>query len=190
MALIVQKFGGTSVADIGRIRNVAAKVKRELEAGNQVVVTVSAMAGVTNQLVSLVNEASPLVTPQADAEYDSIVASGEQVTAGFKAMAEMINLSRTYNAVASLALIRRAVLEALAYGAERRAFGERLWDLPLWRATVADLVEELKAREERYAVAFADVTALRVALDQELSDFSAPLAGVREVAFFPPMTGG
>ena len=56
--------------------------------------------------------------------------------------------------------------------------------------TVADLVEELKAREERYAVAFADVTALRVALDQELSDFSAPLAGVREVAFFPPMTGG
>lgn len=57
-------------------------------------------------------------------------------------------------------------------------------------ATVADLVEELKAREERYAVAFADVSALRVALDQELSDFTAPLAGVREVAFFPPMTGG
>lgn len=57
-------------------------------------------------------------------------------------------------------------------------------------ATVADLVEELKAREERYAVAFADVNALRVALDQELSDFAAPLAGVREVAFFPPMTGG
>ncbi|PQV53680.1 molybdopterin synthase sulfur carrier subunit [Defluviimonas denitrificans] len=56
--------------------------------------------------------------------------------------------------------------------------------------TVADLVEELKAREERYALAFADVTALRVALDQELSDFAAPLAGVREVAFFPPMTGG
>ena len=57
-------------------------------------------------------------------------------------------------------------------------------------ATVADLVGELKAREERYALAFADVTALRVALDQELSDFAAPLAGVREVAFFPPMTGG
>ncbi len=56
--------------------------------------------------------------------------------------------------------------------------------------TVADLVEELKAREERYAAAFEDVSALRVALDQELSDFSAPLAGVREVAFFPPMTGG
>jgi len=57
-------------------------------------------------------------------------------------------------------------------------------------ATVAELVEELKAREERYAAAFADVRALRVALDQELSDFAAPLAGVREVAFFPPMTGG
>ncbi|WP_208348034.1 molybdopterin converting factor subunit 1 [Pseudaestuariivita rosea] len=56
--------------------------------------------------------------------------------------------------------------------------------------TVAELVEELKAREDRYAAAFADTTALRVALDQELSDFSAPLDGVREVAFFPPMTGG
>lgn len=57
-------------------------------------------------------------------------------------------------------------------------------------ATVADLVTELKAREDRYAAAFADVTALRVALDQELASFSAPLKGVREVAFFPPMTGG
>jgi molybdopterin synthase sulfur carrier subunit len=57
-------------------------------------------------------------------------------------------------------------------------------------ATVADLVDELRAREDRYAAAFADLTALRVALDQELADFDAPLAGVREVAFFPPMTGG
>jgi sulfur-carrier protein len=57
-------------------------------------------------------------------------------------------------------------------------------------ATVADLVAELSAREERYAAAFADLTALRVALDQELSSFDASLAGVREVAFFPPMTGG
>ena len=57
-------------------------------------------------------------------------------------------------------------------------------------ATVADLVTELIAREERYAAAFADLSALRVAVDQELSEFSAPLAGVREVAFFPPMTGG
>jgi len=57
-------------------------------------------------------------------------------------------------------------------------------------ATVAQLVEELKAREERYAAAFEDVSALRVAVDQELTDFDAPLAGAREVAFFPPMTGG
>ena len=56
--------------------------------------------------------------------------------------------------------------------------------------TVMDLVEELRHREERYALAFSDLSALRVALDQELSDFEAPLDGVREVAFFPPMTGG
>ncbi|MEO0693326.1 MAG: molybdopterin converting factor subunit 1 [Pseudomonadota bacterium] len=56
--------------------------------------------------------------------------------------------------------------------------------------TVADLVDELRAREERYAMAFEDTSSLRVALDQELSSFDAPLAGVREVAFFPPMTGG
>ncbi|GHG84632.1 molybdopterin converting factor subunit 1 [Pseudodonghicola xiamenensis] len=57
-------------------------------------------------------------------------------------------------------------------------------------ATVADLVADLIAREDRYAAAFADLSALRVALDQELAEFDAPLAGVREVAFFPPMTGG
>ncbi|TNF21773.1 MAG: molybdopterin converting factor subunit 1 [Rhodobacteraceae bacterium] len=57
-------------------------------------------------------------------------------------------------------------------------------------ATVAELVAELTAREERYAAAFADLSALRVALDQELADFEASLKGVREVAFFPPMTGG
>ena len=56
--------------------------------------------------------------------------------------------------------------------------------------TVADLVKELSAREERYAAAFSDLSALRVALDQDLSDFDAPLQGIREVAFFPPMTGG
>lgn len=57
-------------------------------------------------------------------------------------------------------------------------------------ATVADLVAELSAREERYAAAFADLTALRVAVDQDLTDFDASLDGAREVAFFPPMTGG
>ena len=57
-------------------------------------------------------------------------------------------------------------------------------------ATVMDLVEELRAREPRYSAAFADISALRVAVDQQLSDFDAPLSGVREIAFFPPMTGG
>jgi molybdopterin synthase sulfur carrier subunit len=56
--------------------------------------------------------------------------------------------------------------------------------------TVAELVDELRAREERYALAFSDLTALRVAVDQDLTDFDAPLKGAREVAFFPPMTGG
>lgn len=57
-------------------------------------------------------------------------------------------------------------------------------------ATVMDLVKELRAREERYALAFSDISALRVAVDQDLSDFDTSLEGVREIAFFPPMTGG
>lgn len=56
--------------------------------------------------------------------------------------------------------------------------------------TVNELVQELQAREDRYAAAFADLSALRVAVDQQLVDFDASLDGVREVAFFPPMTGG
>ena len=63
-------------------------------------------------------------------------------------------------------------------------------DIDTGAATVSALVDELRQREERYAEAFRDVSALRVAVDQELSDFDAPLEGVREVAFFPPMTGG
>ena len=87
MALIVQKFGGTSVADIERIRNVARKVKKELDLGNQVAVVVSAMSGVTNQLVGYVQELSPLETTEAWAEYDHVVSSGEQVTSGLLALA-------------------------------------------------------------------------------------------------------
>ena len=56
--------------------------------------------------------------------------------------------------------------------------------------TISDLVEELKCRDDRYGAAFADIAAVRVAVDQQLTNFDAPLAGVREVAFFPPMTGG
>jgi aspartate kinase len=83
MAVVVMKFGGTSVADVERIRNVARHVKREVDAGNKVAVVVSAMAGATNQLVGWVNEASPLADKR---EYDAVVASGEQVTAGLTAI--------------------------------------------------------------------------------------------------------
>lgn len=71
---------------------------------------------------------------------------------------------------------------------ERIGIPKEKWETEA--ATVNDLVVELRAREERYALAFEDVSSLRVALDQELSSFDAPLDGVREVAFFPPMTGG
>jgi len=84
MARIVQKFGGTSVADIDRIRNAACRVKREVEAGNEVAVVVSAMAGTTNQLVEWTRQISRLHDAR---EYDVVVASGEQVTAGLMAMA-------------------------------------------------------------------------------------------------------
>ena len=73
------KFGGTSMAGIERIRSVAARVQREAEAGNEVLVVVSAMAGETDRLVQLCREAAPLHDPT---EYDVVVASGEQVTAG------------------------------------------------------------------------------------------------------------
>jgi aspartate kinase len=84
MARIVQKFGGTSVADVNRIKIVAQRVKREVDAGNQLIVVVSAMAGTTNQLVAWCNETTTLHDAR---EYDVVVSAGEQVTAGLLAMA-------------------------------------------------------------------------------------------------------
>jgi len=84
MARIVMKFGGTSVGDLDRIRNVAARVKREVEAGHQVAVVVSAMAGATNQLVKWCQDLSPLHDAR---EYDVVVATGEQVTIGLLSIA-------------------------------------------------------------------------------------------------------
>ncbi len=83
MARIVAKFGGTSVADLDRIRAVAQRVKREYEAGHQMAVVVSAMAGVTNDLVALTREAHALHDAR---EYDVVVSTGEQVTAGLLAI--------------------------------------------------------------------------------------------------------
>ena len=84
MARIVQKFGGTSVADVDRIKTVAQRVKNEVDAGNQVAVVLSAMAGVTNQLITYASEISSLHDAR---EYDAVVSTGEQVTAGLLALA-------------------------------------------------------------------------------------------------------
>jgi aspartate kinase len=84
MSKVVMKFGGTSVANIDRIRHVATLVKREVDRGNQVAVTVSAMAGETNKLVAWTRELSPMHDAR---EYDVVVASGEQVSAGLMAIA-------------------------------------------------------------------------------------------------------
>ena len=84
MARIVQKYGGTSVGDLGRIRNVAQKIKLCVEAGNQVAVVVSAMAGTTNQLIEWAKQIGPMHDAR---EYDIIVSTGEQVTVGLLAIA-------------------------------------------------------------------------------------------------------
>ena len=83
MPLLVMKFGGTSVADLARIKNAALKVKREVERGYDVIVIVSAMSGKTNELVGWVEQTSPLFDAR---EYDAIVSSGENVTAGLMAL--------------------------------------------------------------------------------------------------------
>ena len=81
-------------------------------------------------------------------------------------------------------------MNVLYFSWVRERIGLPREDVETSAATVAELVEELRAREDRYAAAFADISALRVAVDQELTDFDASLSGAREVAFFPPMTGG
>ncbi len=81
-------------------------------------------------------------------------------------------------------------LEVLYFAWLRERVGEPRERIETNAETAADLVKELIAKDERYALAFADTSSLRVAIDQELTDFDAPLAGAREVAFFPPMTGG
>ena len=81
-------------------------------------------------------------------------------------------------------------MDVLYFAWVRERIGVPREQIDTTAATVMDLVAELRAREERYALAFSDLSSLRVAVDQELTDFDAPLAAVREVAFFPPMTGG
>jgi sulfur-carrier protein len=82
------------------------------------------------------------------------------------------------------------MITVLYFAWVRERIGGSREDIDTNAVTVADLVAQLAAKEDRYAMAFSDLTALRVAVDQVLTTFDAPLAGVREVAFFPPMTGG
>ncbi|WP_417808445.1 molybdopterin converting factor subunit 1 [Thioclava sp.] len=82
------------------------------------------------------------------------------------------------------------MIDVLYFAWVRERIGLPREQIETQAATVNDLVAELRTREPRYEAAFADLSALRVALDQELAAFDSPLSGVREVAFFPPMTGG
>lgn len=82
------------------------------------------------------------------------------------------------------------MIEVLYFAWVRERIGMPKESVESTAETVADLVEELRSREERYRVAFSDMSSVRVAVDQKLVDIDTPLAGAREVAFFPPMTGG
>ena len=81
-------------------------------------------------------------------------------------------------------------LEILYFAWVRERIGVPRETVETQAATVAELLRELCAREDRYALAFSDLSALRVAIDQDLADFDSPLTGARELALFPPMTGG
>lgn len=81
-------------------------------------------------------------------------------------------------------------LEILYFAWVRERIGVPRETVETEAATVAELLKDLSARDDRYALTFSDLSALRVAIDQDLADFDSPLAGAREVALFPPMTGG
>ena len=82
------------------------------------------------------------------------------------------------------------MIDVLYFAWLRERIGEPKERIETDAATVGDLVEELKGRSEAHALAFSDMSAVRVAVDQDLTEMSASLEGAREVAFFPPMTGG
>ena len=111
----------------------------------------------------------------------------------FRSGAGAVALMLGVSAVAGASDGERLIQQLLGDDALARAEARQLLpreDVETSAETVADLVAELREREERYDLAFSDMSAIRVALDQELCDMDAPLAGVREIAFFPPMTGG
>src|SRR5918911_1248441 len=130
MPRIVMKFGGTSMAGIERIRHVAGLVKREAEAGSEVLVVVSAMAGETDRLVQLCREAAALHDPK---EYDVVVASGEQVTAGLLAMT-LQNMGSTARSFMGWQLVRASGVHG---NARVEAVESALLDEALSNGTVA-----------------------------------------------------
>lgn len=82
------------------------------------------------------------------------------------------------------------MIDVLYFAWLRERIGARAETIETNASTVAELVEELKGRSEAHALAFSDISSVRVAIDQDLTDMTASLEGAREVAFFPPMTGG
>ena len=82
------------------------------------------------------------------------------------------------------------MIDVLYFAWLRERIGERVEHIDTDAKTVADLIEELKVRSDAHALAFSDITSVRVAIDQDLTEMTASLEGAREVAFFPPMTGG
>ena len=82
------------------------------------------------------------------------------------------------------------MIDVLYFAWLRERIGAPKEQIDTTAETVADLVEDLKTRSDAHALAFSDMASVRVAIDQELTEMSAPVAGAREVAFFPPMTGG
>ena len=179
MAVLVMKFGGTSVANVERIRNVARHVKREVDAGNKVAVVVSAMSGTTNQLVAWVREASLLHDAR---EYDAVVASGENVTAGLLA----IILQSMGIAARSWQGWQIPIVTNAAHGAARiiDIKGGRLRErLDQGEVAVVTGFQGLEVERNRLATlgrggSDTSAVALAVALDADLCDIYTDVDGV------------
>ncbi len=179
MTTLVMKFGGTSVANVERIRNVARHVKREVDAGNKVAVVVSAMSGTTNQLVSWVREASLLHDAR---EYDAIVASGENITAGLLAIVlQSMGISaRSWKGWQIPILTDQAHGAARIVGIEGEKLKERLAGGEVAVITGFQGIEPERNRLATLGRGGSDTSAvaLAVALDADLCDIYTDVDGV------------
>ena len=179
MATVVMKFGGTSVANVERIRNVARHVKREVDAGNRVAVVVSAMAGATNQLVAWVREASLLHDAR---EYDAVVASGEQVTAGLTAIVlQSIGIqARSWQGWQIPVLTNAAHGAARIAGIEADAIKQRLVSGEVAVVTGFQGIEPERNRISTLGRGGSDTSAvaLAIALEADVCDIYTDVDGV------------